>query len=350
MIVSSLYRLLKMCWPVSWKRLPYLKENFLNSEKENPQKLIISSRNTSTLGYYFKPRYPNAEYRITSKIKPSIKEIRQGSSLVVVRCVSLSWLIFIRRNLEQFSSITFFIDDDLPAIIDDHNLPLGYILKRAFSYIVNCMFLDSVCDRILVSTETLANKYNINKENVLPPKKLIPAVNEPPFYQKNMLRSDCKTIFYHGTTVHIEEIRWLYSIIKDVLTTHPDVLFEVMGGEKVRLMYADLRRVRVVHPMEWEKYLEYTSTVNYDIGLAPLLPTAFNRCRSHVKYFDISRTGAIGIYSNNNVYAGIVRHHENGFLLENDKKLWVETICYLLNGGENKKRITHFSEVSEIRK
>lgn len=329
-IVIFLNQLLNSCWPAAWKRVPHLKKSGLNPQKIDGKALFISSRDTSTLGYYFKSRNPDGRYVLTLKTKPNLKDIPQGQPLVIVRCIALSWLLFIRKHPDHFSSIIFFMDDDLPAIVEDNNLPLDYVIKRAVSYIVNCLLLDSLCDRVLVSTETLANKYGLSQEDILLPKKLVLPVVGPPFYQENSLRTDCKTIFYHGSIVHIQEMYWLHSIVKEVLAKYPHSLFEIIGGVDVKFMYSDLQRVRVVHPMEWEKYLEYTSTVNYDIGLAPLLPTTFNECRSYVKYFDITRTGAIGIYSEGPVYNAVVRHQENGYLLENDKNIWVGTICNLL--------------------
>jgi tetratricopeptide (TPR) repeat protein len=50
------------------------------------------------------------------------------------------------------------------------------------------------------------------------------------------------------------------------------------------------------------------------IGLGPLLPTEFNRCRSDVKFLEYTAGGALAICSALEPYAGTIRDGENGFL------------------------------------
>ena len=45
-----------------------------------------------------------------------------------------------------------------------------------------------------------------------------------------------------------------------------------------------------------DEYMEFLGRL--DIGIAPLLPTEYNRCRSDVKYLEYAAKGVTGIYSN----------------------------------------------------
>ena len=69
--------------------------------------------------------------------------------------------------------------------------------------------------------------------------------------------------------------------------------------------------------------------MRYDIGRAPLLDSPFNECRSYVKYFDITRTGGVGVYSDGPVFRPVVRNGFNGSLVGNSVRAWVDAICAL---------------------
>jgi len=70
--------------------------------------------------------------------------------------------------------------------------------------------------------------------------------------------------------------------------------------------------------------------VHYQLGLAPCFDSAFNRARSHTKLFDITRVGAVGIYSEGLPYQGKVIDGQTGLLVPNDSRLWIEAISKLL--------------------
>lgn len=51
-----------------------------------------------------------------------------------------------------------------------------------------------------------------------------------------------------------------------------------------------------------------------DVGLAPLLPGEFNRCRSDLKYLEYSVSGVVGIYQQYQPFSSSVVHGTTGFL------------------------------------
>ena len=86
--------------------------------------------------------------------------------------------------------------------------------------------------------------------------------------------------------------------------------------------------------MPWPQYLEHTSSIHQDIGLAPLMDTLFNRGRGPIKFFDYARAGAVGIYSKGPAFGDFVTDGVDGFLLDNDPQLWVNTIIELVNNPQ----------------
>ena len=135
---------------------------------------------------------------------------------------------------------------------------------------------------------------------------------------------------YHGTRAHRREIEWLLPVVREVQAACPEARFEIFGDWRVRRLYRDIPRVSVRAPMTWPEYLAYSSTVRHQLGLAPCLDTPFNRARSHVKLFDITRFGAAGIYSDAEPYARRIRNGETGWLCPNRQQDWVWMIVRAL--------------------
>jgi glycosyltransferase involved in cell wall biosynthesis len=189
---------------------------------------------------------------------------------------------------------------------------------------------------VFVSTAALAKKYGLPETAVLGP---LPLQCGPREALESEPSDGTVTVFYHGTASHRREIVWLRDMMGAVLERYPQVEFEIFGGEDVQLLYAGLERVRVVYPLNWQSFLNYSSSVRYDIGLAPLLESPFNDCRSHVKYYDISRTGAVGVYSDVPAFRSVINHDENGLLVPNSQQAWVDVVCALVEDKGKRQRL-----------
>ena len=70
--------------------------------------------------------------------------------------------------------------------------------------------------------------------------------------------------------------------------------------------------------------------LSWDVGIAPLENTIFNRCKSDIKFLDYSALGFPGIYSRVPSYEGTVQHLETGYLVENTPSAWTEALDVLL--------------------
>src|SRR5205085_9923767 len=75
-----------------------------------------------------------------------------------------------------------------------------------------------------------------------------------------------------------------------------------------------------------------------DIGLAPLLPTAYNRCRSDVKFLEYAAQGAAGIYADLEPYRAGVVPGETG-LLYRDEADFVRCLDLLAGDAALRRRI-----------
>lgn len=331
-------------WPASFERLPEKAEPFPLSSADNL--VVLHFGDTPTLDYYWKTRFPTALYIDTSCEKPKFAFFNNASSIVLVRHISPAWQKLLLAKSDTLPPVMLFLDDDLPSILNDPHIPFVYSLKTAFRYARALKTFNTICSSVSVSSEGLAAKYGLANQSILAPLPIEAAipVSSP--------HDDQVTLFYHGTASHRREIRWLRDIISEVVKRQPGIIFELFGDKTVSKLYQSIEGVRVVHPMKWQSFLAYSASVNYDIGLAPLLDSPFNQCRSHVKYYDITRAGGVGIYSESSVFHTMIKSGENGLLVKNSIQGWIDAICALAQDGKTRQRMfekasAHIVDLSE---
>lgn len=189
--------------------------------------------------------------------------------------------------------------------------------------------IESLCNEFWVSTPYLAQKYAAWNPKVIAPR--------PP--RESLLAAPPVWVCYHGTASHQAELDWLLPLIQRVQTDAPATRFEVFGDHAVYKRFRELPRVNVLHPMTWPNYLDYTSGVQRQIALAPLLPSLFNAGRGPTKFFDFARMGAVGIYTDVEPYRGFVRDGIDGLLLPNDPAKWQRAIVDLAADVPRRQRM-----------
>lgn len=268
------------------------------------------------------PRYVD-----TRAEAPSLAPFPDGAFVVVVRHAPRRWLRRVAAAAPRLAGVAWLLDDDIPGVLACSDLPFVYALRTAFRYLATRDLLARLCHEVWVSTPYLRDKYAAAR-----PRLLHPLYLGAPFHAK----AGAVTYFYHGTAAHRRELGFLVGVVRRVQARLENAHFEVIGDERTRRLFRGIPRVRVQHPMSWPDFLAYTSGVHHAVGLAPMLDSHFNRARSHNKLYDITRAGAVGVYSDVDVYREHVRDGVNGLLVGDDESAWVEAICRLLADGESR--------------
>jgi hypothetical protein len=260
---------------------------------------------------------PSNAYFVNSNVDSSYDNTT--SQIVISRYIRIFDFWFLLKTKRRRFKVVFFFDDDLFDFKVLKALPLKYALKIFFSTYIFKSLLGKLFDEFWVSSPYLYKKYaHLNPKLIVPHQVAVQSQN-----------SNKIIVCYHGSASHIKEIEWLINIISEVQAKTDHLHFEIFGTASVNKLFKNIPRVSVLHPMSWENYLAYTLSHKADIGLAPLLDTKFNLGRSPTKFFDYARMGAVGIYTNNDVYNKLVVDDKNGVLLDNDQKIWVEKIIAL---------------------
>lgn len=158
----------------------------------------------------------------------------------------------------------------------------------------------SLADAITVSTYPL-------KERIQAHIKLIHGIDKPIYVVPNMndykdwaapvapKNPDRITIGYSASNSHQEDIQMIVPAIKNIMKKHKNVHFQFIGTiekEKLPLYFKgfdkdSLMRIELgAAESVFKEYPKLLGKTGWDIGIAPLVDTAFTRSKSHIKWME----------------------------------------------------------------
>lgn len=117
-------------------------------------------------------------------------------------------------------------------------------------------------------------------------------------------KSDGFILGWAGTTTHLDDLLSVMPVVVDFLAAHPEAVFAFMGNPDVfapalaQLLPSQCRVTPFGDSSAYECYL-----ASLHVGLAPLLDSGFNRCRSDVKFAQYAAAGVVPVLADCAVYA-----------------------------------------------
>lgn len=158
------------------------------------------------------------------------------------------------------------------------------------------------------------------------------------------------TIGWGGSPGHLGDWYQLAPALQKWLDAHPQIRLAVMTGEDAQAFFRLPPERYHFQPFgTLSEYLRFVEQL--DIGLAPLLPTDFNRCRSDVKFLEYASRGVAGIYADLEPYHDSVEHGRTGFLYRSEEELF-EHLDALVADASLRERIGRqaYEHVSQTRR
>jgi glycosyltransferase involved in cell wall biosynthesis len=162
----------------------------------------------------------------------------------------------------------------------------------------------SFADAITVSTEPL-------KERIHTHIKHVHGIDKPIFVLPNM--NDIKdwdfepivnnidkvVIGYTGSNSHQDDLKMCLPAIAKLMKKYPNLYLEMIGSvpkDRVKETFgyagfddAGLERIKLLPATAtFKEYPQYLSEQKWDIGICPLVDTAFTRSKSHIKWLEYS--------------------------------------------------------------
>jgi glycosyltransferase involved in cell wall biosynthesis len=224
------------------------------------------------------------------------------------------------RELYRNSALVYELDDDPFNIEPDNPAYAVYANPVAHDSIMHCL---GIANLVTVSTDVLAERMSkLNKNIVVLKNHINEALLEHQRPQRDRL-----TIGWAGGSSHIKDIGTCAYGLKRIMEWHKDVDLHFVG--------ADLRPVvrspRPIRHTPWcENTLEYYKLIDFDIGIAPLMPTTFAQAKSHIKALEYSALGIPVLATDVEPYRDFVIDGVTGFLIRRDHE-WMHRLRDLIN-------------------
>lgn len=132
-----------------------------------------------------------------------------------------------------------------------------------------------------------------------------------------------------GTRTHDLDVEVVREAWIKVRARRSDIVLEIVGTVRDEAPWLELGvtfRAPPAPETEYPLFMAWWSTVlDWDVGLAPLVDSPFNAAKSDVKALDFACIGAAGIFSRVRAYEGI-RNGETGLLCDNTPDAWAASI------------------------
>jgi len=211
----------------------------------------------------------------------------------------------------------------------------------------------SFADVITTSTEPLKDRlhehfktvYGMEKEIVV-----LPNFNDLDDWDFKLKKHPGKLVIgYAGSNSHQDDLRMVMPSIHEVMKKHSNVYLEVVGSiDKQSLNIFEDFDQEVMNrcdlwPGTWtfKEYPKFIASRGWDIGIAPLVDTAFTRCKSHIKFMEYSALKIPVIASRVYPYyvdlwgRNIIEHDKTGLLVKPNE--WVLALEELVTHPEKRK-------------
>ena len=305
-----------------------------------PERIVVLTwEHSPTCDIYLRDRLRHAgmpvHYWILGNAPPVALD---NAFVIVVRYVDTMSLRTLERAKSNLSGLAYLLDDDLAAAMSDRSLPLHYRLYMTHFWLRYARRIGVLASELWLSSDVLARRYasagEVHRIDPAPARFALP--QSRPLNEGNDV-----SIFYHGQKTHRADRVWLRDVMRAVLEDCPNSKFEIVGGPEARRCYGGLPRVTVQPPLPWPEYWQRSQMTRLDIGLAPLVPTPFNSARSWIKYLDIARFGAVGVYAAGEPYESVVTDDRNGIVRPaGDKVAWSDALIMLVQDRTLRNRLT----------
>jgi glycosyltransferase involved in cell wall biosynthesis len=244
--------------------------------------------------------------------------------------------------------IVYDIDDDLFNITPD-NPAYGLISRDDQVAAAKCIKL---ADAVTVTTEELRKRIAGVAEGVYPiviPNALDVHDRWLPTAQTGS-PDGFRRIFWSGGASHAVDWEECFQAVKTVMAAREDVRLVILGFlppciDRERSLAPFKGRIEFMGFSNPETYYEIIHHIRADVALAPIRHTAFNTCKSPIKFLENSLIGIPTVASNWKPYSEVIRDGESGRLVKGHDE-WVEAITSFIE--KPALRITAVTEARKI--
>ncbi|MFH1350103.1 MAG: glycosyltransferase [Pseudomonadota bacterium] len=158
--------------------------------------------------------------------------------------------------------------------------------------------LVSECDALQANNKELLNEFgHLNKRHALFPNQMGEVIQEG-----EGVREKDFIIGWGGSHGHLDDLKWIAPALIPWFRDHPEARLAIMGSEEIFKVFEGIPSEQKIYykPGTIHEYYDFLKEI--DIGLAPLKDTAYNRCRSDVKFIEYAAFRVVPVLQDLNPY------------------------------------------------
>ena len=251
------------------------------------------------------------------------REACEWADIIVTQmCVDKDMIALIREYQVLHGKKYVVEQDDLPDIDPSNPHRVEHEISDAPEVIKISM---GIADMVTTTTPYLANKLSEYSKNVW----VLPNAMDLERWDLPKLHNTSKTIRigWLGSITHLKDLELVVNPLRRICAEYPNVQIVAVGDMRVRELLKGLP-AEVMLGVPFEAYPARLNGLRLDIGLAPLQPTEFNKCKSNIKWMEYAIADVPGVYS------PTVYNHEsfepNLGLVANNEEQWYRCIKNLI--------------------
>lgn len=306
------------------------------------------------------PEHAIASLRLIGPLSEAGIEIiwRMPNQNYNVQLISGSDLVIIQRDFPRFVNQYIQVHSDahrlsIPVIfeIDDllWELPEGHPDKATHYYtdaLLPMLVAAWTADGITVPSNGLKEYLSWLNPNIL----VLPNyLNLKVWTLQNpeLSQSETISIGYIAGDSHLPDLQMISSVILDILNSyHGRVKFTSWGLKPPHeLQEHPLVEWHSLTPGNYAAFADYCSQQHFDIYIAPLKNSLFNRCKSSIKILEYTSLGITGVSSGLDPYSKVINQGDTGLLAETTDH-WEKHLKALIEQPDKRLEIARRAQTS----
>lgn len=245
--------------------------------------------------------------------------------------------------------------------IDDNIFDIDPFNPAALRYgpgselLQNAKIIIKDVDLLVCSTPYLAQVCSGHREK---PIVVLPNYIDDEYYTrnlKNMPEVNGIHIGYMGSSTHFTDLMetGVLWALRRLVTEYPSMRLHLVGSmyEEVEKMFLGYEEnlAQVGGARDFDQYTgEIWPNFPFDIGIAPLVSSSFNDCKSSIKYYEYALRSIAGVYSYATPYMDKVIEGETGLFAESEEE-WYFKLKWLIDGTLDKKAIADRARMDVVK-
>ena len=308
------------------------KENRLSHVLLIYRKMIPSIRLCGHCQMEYLAQEGRIEYRAVQEMKLKTSDLNWADIVLLGRLDSWYEYQITRKLRKAGKTLIYIIDDDLLNIPPEISSAAYYGQKEIQGYIRGMI---EMSDAILSPSPLLLKKYAVNGRRSIRIEE--PAIDPVP-YKPHDPDKPVKI----GFAGSIDRTGDLEEILRDAL-----VSIKLQYGDRVEFEFfgaipsfaGELNARCIPYCDSYDAYRKTLNSLEWDIGLAPMLDTPFHACKHYNKFVEYAAAGIAGIFSDIEPYSRLKALRVPCVFSNNNADEWVLRINELVSDFKKRERL-----------